>query len=79
MPKAAMDEDREFFADEGNIRSAGNSFVMQSITAEAGVPKGFAESDFGCGVFGAVGAHDAGNRFVLWRRRSFVADVHKRI
>ena len=52
------------------------SLVIKPVAAEAGVPEGFAERDLGRGVFGAVGAHDAGNRFVLWRRRSFVADVY---
>ena len=43
--------------------------------AVAGVPEGFAEEDFGFGVAGAVGAHDAGDGFALWDGRSFVADV----
>ncbi len=40
------------------------------------MPRGFAEGEFGGGVLGAVCAHNAGDGFVLWRGRAFVADVH---
>jgi len=31
VPKAAVDEDGEFFADEANVRAAGDTFVVESI------------------------------------------------
>ena len=59
MPKAAVDEDREFFADVGDVRPAGDAFVMQTIAAKVGMPEGFAQTEFGFGVAVAVGAHYA--------------------
>ena len=39
------------------------------------MPEGFAEEEFGLGVFGAVGAHYAGDGFAFGGGRSFVSDV----
>ena len=41
----------------------------------AGVPEGLAEEEFGFGVAGAVGAHDAGSGVAQGDGGSFVADV----
>ena len=81
-----MDKDGELFADEGDVgadtwnaqfgmRNAEFDSVIDAVAAVAGVVEGFAEGEFGFGVAGAVGAHDAGDRFALWDGRSFVAYV----
>ena len=57
VPEAAVDEDGGFFADVGDVRAAGDAFVVEAIAAKAGVPEGFAEGDLGFCVAVAVGAH----------------------
>ena len=92
VPEAAVDEDGELFADEGDIGADGSyhhvsfaattpqaggefDFVVKTIAAEAGVPEGFAEEEFGPTILSPVGAHYAGDGFALGRGGSFVADV----
>lgn len=59
VPEAAVDEDGDLFADEGDIGPAWYLFVVQTIPAVAGMPEGLAEEEFGFGIAGAVRAHDA--------------------
>lgn len=88
MPEAAVDEDGEFFADVGDVgankrgtRDEGQVTrgspktdpAVKTVTAEAGVPEGFAESDLRNRVLGFIRAHHAGDGFGLWGRGSFVA------
>ncbi len=62
-----MDEDGYLFGDERNVRAAGNAFVVETITSQAGMPKSLSQSDLGFGVFGPIAAHDARDGFALWR------------
>lgn len=75
VPVAAVDEDGEAFGDEGDVRAAGDLFVMEPVASEAGGPEGFAERELGAGVFGAVCRHDARNRLTLRLGRSCVAEI----
>ncbi|MFZ1701401.1 MAG: hypothetical protein WBO10_16150 [Pyrinomonadaceae bacterium] len=79
MPEAAVDEDRDHFADEADIGTARDAFVVESVAAMARVPESFSEYEFGLGVFGSIGAHYTRDGFVFWFGRAFVADVHNEI
>ena len=80
VPEAAHDEDGDFAGGEGDVGAntsttpafghpsypgGESNRAMKAISAVAGVPEELAEEEFGRGVFGSVGAHDAGDGFGL--------------
>jgi len=85
-----VDEDGEFFADEGNVGTDGRKTgdgrretrgrrktdaAVQAVAAEARVPEGFAERDLGPRILFPISTHPPRNSLARRHRRSFVADI----
>lgn len=75
MPEAAVDKDRELFADKADIGPSGPAFVMKAITSEARVPERSSQKHLRLRVLRAVRSHNPRDGFALWLGRPLIPNV----